>query len=175
MKLRLIKRLLLPIGVFAVVFIANFVWHGIFPEQDPAQSAWVSVETVPHAGWLQLYIQKQDYWLGFSYALSLAFAAYALRRYYEERFCRARNLAIGGITFSGFLAVAGCFLIGCCGSPVLAVYLNLFGAAFLPLTKPIVAAITAVSISGALVWMNYRKRPVKCGCEQPSCNEERNL
>ena len=38
---------------------------------------------------------------------------------------------MGGITLSGFLAVAGCYLLGCCGSPMLAVYMSLFGVSFL--------------------------------------------
>jgi hypothetical protein len=55
---------------------------------------------------------------------------------------------------SGFLAVAGCYLLGCCGSPMLAVYVSVFGAHFLPLTKPLVAVITVLSIVVAWWWMN---------------------
>lgn len=146
---RPLQRAIFPAGVFAAVVVVHFVWLGLFPERDPAQNRWVTV--VPPAGvsWLHRYIETQSYWLGFSYALSLAFAAAALRRYREERFCTTRNLAVGGVTFSGFLAVAGCYLLGCCGSPMLAVYLGLFGAAFLPLARPLVAFLTAVFIAAA--------------------------
>jgi len=39
--------------------------------------------------------------------------ATALRRYREERFCSAKTLAFGGVTLSGFLALADCFMVGC--------------------------------------------------------------
>ena len=41
----------------------------------------------------------------------------------------------------------GCFLIGCCGSPMLAVYLSLFGAKALGLGKPLMALVTLVSVN----------------------------
>lgn len=41
-------------------------------------------------------------------------------------------------------AVAGCYMLGCCGSPMLAVYLSFLGAAFLPWAKPFVALLTTV-------------------------------
>jgi hypothetical protein len=96
------------------------------------------------------------YWLGYSYTLPLAFAAAAFRRYREGRFCAARNLALGGVTISGFLAVGGCFLLGCCGSPMLAVYLGLFGTSFLPFTKPLVAGLTTASVLVGWLWMRRR-------------------
>lgn len=151
---RRLRRALLPIGVFVLVVIAHYLWAGMFPERNPVQDRWATVTAAPF--WLQRYVDSQSYWLGFSYALSLAFAATALRRYREERFCRARNLAIGGVTFSGFLAVAGCYLIGCCGSPMLAVYMSLFGAAFAPLAKPLIAMLSVLFIGGAWWWMNRR-------------------
>jgi len=166
-----LRQLLIPAGVFIIVFVMHYVWLGLFPERDMAQNLWTPVET----SWLQAYIASQNYWLGFSYGLSLAFAAYAILRYREERISRARNLAVGSVSFTGFLAVADCFLLGCCGSPMLAVYISLFGAAFLPFIpfmKPLVALVTVVSISLALVWMNRRKRSTdNCECGESGCNK----
>lgn len=153
------RRLLLPAAVFAGVGVLHFIWSGLFPEQSPLQDQWVAIPVSATHSWGERYIEAQNYWLGFSYALSLAFAAVALRRYREQRRCASRNLAIGGVTFPGFLAVAGCYLLGCCGSPMLAVYLSLFGAAFLPLAKPLTALMTVVFISGSWWWMN-RAQPV---------------
>jgi len=165
-----LRRLLIPIAVFITVFIIHYIWHGIFPERNAVQNLWAPVGT----RWLQTYIASQNYWLGFSYALSLGFAAYAILRYHEENLNRGRNLAIGSIGFTGFLAVAGCFLLGCCGSPMLAIYISLFGAAFatfVPFLKPLVALVTAVSISLALLWMNRRNRKaVSCECGESCCN-----
>lgn len=169
------RRLLMPATVFGAVAVVHYVWIGVFPEQDPAQSGWASLEGIAGASWWRRYVETQSYWMGLSCALPLGFAAYALRRYREERRCSARNLAVGGITFSGFLAVLGCYLLGCCGSPMLAVYLNLFGAAFLPLAKPLIAGVTVVLTAGAWFWMHRRavrnhgldaseEAPTDCGC-----------
>ena len=73
---------------------------------------------------------------------------------FERSYGAARTLAIGGVTLSGFLAVAGCFLLGCCGSPMLAVYLSLFGASFLPFARPLVAGVTTITIIVGWFWMN---------------------
>lgn len=156
------RRAVLPASVFALVFAAHCAVLGLFPEQNPAQTRWAPVATST-ASAMQRYAETQQYWLGFSYALSLAFAAVALRRYREERFCYARNLAIGGVTLSGFLAVAGCYLVGCCGSPMLAVYLTLLGPRFLPLAKPLIAAVTAISIGAAWWWMERRRPSAQIG------------
>jgi hypothetical protein len=126
----------------------------LFPERDPLQDRWIAVTMSAEIPWLQRSLGEQSYWLGFSYALSLAFAAVALRRYREERFCTRSTLAMGGMSFSGLLAVAGCYLIGCCGSPMLAVYLSLLGAAFLPLAKPLIALLTVLFI--AVAWWRLR-------------------
>lgn len=114
------RRLLLPMLVFVAVGLIHFVWSGAFPERDATQDRWQTV-TDERPSWFNRYWEGQSYWLGYSYALAVAFAAVALRRYQEQRMCAARNLAVGGITLTGFLAVAGCFLIGCCGSPMLGV------------------------------------------------------
>ena len=165
-------RLILPLAVFFIVIAGHFVWLGLFPESDNAQSQWVPIEPQAGINWLQRYLTNQDYWLGISYALSLAFATYAIVRYLEERQNKARNMAIGGVTFTGFLAAAGCFLVGCCGSPMLVVYLNLFGAAFLPFLKPIVTLITLVSIAGAFYWMHRRKK-CRADCECSMVNNSK--
>ncbi len=176
-----LRRFLLPLTVFCAVAAAHFIWSGLFPEVDPAQSRWASFTGAGSSTWLNHYLETKSYWLGYSYALSLAFVAAALRRYRKERFCSAKTLAIGGVTLSGFLALAGCFLVGCCGSPMLVIYLSLFGVWFLPLAKPLVAVVTTLSIIGAWWWMQRRHRQVivrgenvlpsdrVTQCRSPSC------
>ncbi|UCG88338.1 MAG: hypothetical protein JSW71_07285 [Gemmatimonadota bacterium] len=154
------RRVLLPTGVFLLVLVVHYIWLVFFPEGDTAQSRWVTVSAAESTSSFKRYIETQSHWLGISYGMSLTFAVAALRRYRERRFCAARNLAIGGVTLSGFLAVAGCYLLGCCGSPMLVVYLNLFGAAFLPLAKPLMALITAVSLAGAWWWLRQHERKI---------------
>ena len=48
----------------------------------------------------------------------------------------------GGLTLSGILAASVCFLTGCCGSPMLPLYLGLLGPNFLGVTNPLTLAIT---------------------------------
>jgi hypothetical protein len=151
--IRFIRRSALPAAAFVAVVGFHFAWIGLFPEENPAQNRWVSIGPEARLSWLARYIDGQHYWMGYVYALSLGFAVIAVRRYLEDRSCRARNFAIGGVTFSGFLAVAGCFLVGCCGSPMLGVYLSLFGAAFLPFAKPLVGGISTLLILGSYLWM----------------------
>jgi len=142
------RRALFPLAVFFVVLGAHFVWLGLFPEQNPVQSRWAEVP-VTGRSWLKEYLAAGGYWLGYSYGISLAFAAAGLRRYREQRHAASRNLALGSVSFSGALAVAGCYLVGCCGSPMLAVYLSFLGAAFLPWAKPLVALLTTVALVAA--------------------------
>lgn len=167
----MIRRAALPLTVFAAVLAAHFLLLGIFPEQDPAQSRWASAD-LAQGSWLSRYVEGRSYWLGFSYGLSLAFAAVAFRRYRAGRFCAARNLAIGGVTFSGVLSVVGCYLLGCCGSPMLAVYLSLFGAAFVPLAKPLVAGVTLLSILLGWWWMNRHAPAPAAAFPAADCDEQ---
>jgi hypothetical protein len=171
-----LKRAILPVSVFGAVLLGHYLWSGLFPEVDPAQSRWASLPTSGSPSWLKRYLETQSYWLGYSYALSLAFAAVLARRYWAERFCSGKTLVAGGLSFSAFLGLAGCFLAGCCGSPMLVVYLNLFGAWFLPLAKPLVAAFTTLTILGAWLWMNKRGRALAANqqldanvCHTDSC------
>lgn len=161
-----LKRALFPLGVFIVVALFNYFWLVLFPEKNPAQSEWAPVDDGVSA-WKR-YFETQSYFMAYAYALSLAFAAVAFRRYQEEKACHTKNFAIGGITLSGFLAVAGCFLLGCCGSPMLGVYLSLFGASFLPFAKPLVAGITTLMVAGSWWWMNRKikesSKAEDCGC-----------
>lgn len=165
--IRFFRRAVLPVTVFVAVVCVHYLWLGLFPEGGNARAQWALPEDMPASSWWQSYVETQSYFLGFSYAVSLAFAAWALRRYREEKLCGSRSLAIGGISFSGFLAVTGCYLLGCCGSPMLVVYLNLFGASFLPLARPLVASLTLLSVAAAAWWLIHRSRRQVC-CEPGS-------
>jgi len=148
-----LQRAILPITVFIIVLIVHLVWLWMFPEQDAVQSRWVAVEIERSP--LELYVENQSYFLGYSYALALSFTAVAFRNYRERQCCTGKKFAFGGLTFSGILAVAGCYLMGCCGSPMLAVYLSLFGSSFLNFAKPLVALVTTLSV--AISWWWIRK------------------
>ena len=138
----------------AVVFVATFAAHALYVGACAASapSGWTDFGISAHVGGrlgLGAYWRGQDYLIGFSYALAAAFATWALSRsilFSQGRIVTA-GAAAGGVTLLGALLAGGCFLIGCCGSPMLAVYLSLFGAKALGLGKPIMALVTLVSVS----------------------------
>lgn len=150
------KHRLITLTSFLITWVIHYTWIGLFPETDPAQSQWILVPV--ERSWLDLYLETESYYLGYSYALCVAFIVMASQRYLLTR-CRASGrMVLGGMTFTGALAVFGCFLIGCCGSPMLIVWINLFGAGFLPLAKPLVALVTTCSIVIAWFWMHRRSK-----------------
>jgi hypothetical protein len=153
-----LRRAMLPTAVFAAVIAAHVVYRGLFPERDPAQDRWAAPLASASSTWMDTYVRSEAYWNGISYAIPLAFAAAMYRRYRERRMRSDRTLALGGLTISGVMSVVGCFLVGCCGSPMLAVYLGLFGAAFQPFAKPLSAIISAGSVALAWLWMRRRER-----------------
>jgi hypothetical protein len=159
-----LRQSILPAIAFAAALALHFVWQGLFSEQDPVQAQWALLPD--QTSWLSEYIKSEEYWFGYSYALCFAFIASSVQNFRKSQCATSRNAAIGGATFSGFLAFAGCFLIGCCGSPMLVVWLNLFGASFLPFAKPLIALITTITIAGMWVWMIYKKKknPDDCSC-----------
>lgn len=154
--------MIMPAVVFAAVFAAHVAWLCVFPERAAEQSQWETV-TADDERWWSGYVAGGSYWQGYAYAISAAFVWVAVRRFRERRLFGAGKAAVGGATVSGFLAVAGCFLAGCCGSPMLAVYLSLFGAAFLPWAKPLVAGLTTAMIAGSYWWMRRKEARACCG------------
>lgn len=163
-----LRRAALPLTVFLAVLCLHFLWY----------TRWG-----PHVGWVSLgptaspspllpYLESQSVWLGASYALSLAFAAAALRRYREERFCQTCYLTIGGISVSGILAIGGCYILGCCGSPMVAVYLSLFGTTFLPLAEPLAFLLTSLFLAAMWWWMNHAKSPQASAVHTVICPQE---
>jgi hypothetical protein len=141
---------LIPAVVFVAIFVAHALYVGACAASAP--SGWtdfgISADVVGPLG-LAAYWRGQDYFIGFSYALAATFATWALSRSILFRQGRTvtAGAAVGGVTLLGTLMAGGCFLIGCCGSPMLAVYLGLFGAKALGLGKSLMALVTLVSVS----------------------------
>lgn len=157
-------RRLASLLAFILVFSVHFAWVNMLRESQPAQEEWLSVPAAESFGWWDRYWSGENYWLGYSYALSLGFAVYALLLYANSRLSATGRLVIGSIGLSGVLAVFGCFLAGCCGSPMLGVYLSLFGASFLPIAKPFVALLVTLFIAASWIRLQ-RKNRSKPGCK----------
>lgn len=125
-------------------------------------SGWADLESLrPAESRWELYTASGEYWLGLSYALAALFAAWCLIRVFELRREAAVSSA-GGLTLSGVLVASVCFFTGCCGSPMLPVYLGLFGPQFMSVTKPLTFGITLVSIAVGYAWM-VRTAPKRIG------------
>ena len=166
-----LRRAVLPGVAFTVVVVLHVLWAKWFPEQDPAQSRWAPLPESLDP-WFSRYVGAGEFWLAYAYGLSAALATVALRNLREARRASRAGLAEGGLaagslTFAGAMALGGCFLVGCCGSPMLAVWLTVFGAKFLPFAKPFVAAITTATVVAAWVWMERRKH--RCESGQAAC------
>lgn len=151
-----IRRALLPLFTFGFVLAAHVAYRTFFKEAAPGQDRWATAPATT-SSWLDHYVASQAYFLGLSYASACAYAATSFRRYRERRLCSDRNLALGGITVSGFLALAGCYLAGCCGSPMLGVYVSLLGPWFLPWTGPLTLGLTLGSLASSWFWMTKRE------------------
>ena len=153
------KKILLSVSAFVVVLILHasyFVVQG----RRLAERWAVTNET----SYLQLYVERSEYLIGASYALAVGFSVFALLKFLETRKKGFAGL-VGGITLTGVLYFAGCFLLGCCGSPMLAVYLTLFGSSFLGFTKVLTFLLTLASIVVGYIWMERKAVPEADCCE----------
>ena len=157
------------LGIALLVSIAVFgahIGYHVWQEQHAA-ARWVQAEPRPSPSAWTHYIEHKDYFLGYSYALAAGFTAFALVLTLQQR-RRQIGGVIGGVTLMGVLYGAGCFLIGCCGSPMLAVYLSLFGSSVLGFLKPLVAAITTASVLASGVVVVRRARRACCETCEPT-------
>lgn len=150
------KRQGYPAAAFILAFLSHafyFGWRTLRSADPCSQSSEGALAAA--------YFGQQEYFMGFSYALAAAFTAYALLKFTADR-KRAAAGAAGGLALTGGLYAAACFLLGCCGSPLLAVYLGFLGASYLSFAKPLIAAITLLSVAGGYFWL-ARKGAQCCG------------
>ncbi|MEM2145425.1 MAG: DUF4346 domain-containing protein [Candidatus Jordarchaeaceae archaeon] len=164
----------------SVGFVSVFLLHTFYviSKISRISAKWVAIgDTNPFS----LYLRQQDYFIGLSYATAFAFTIYAFLKFIEGHNKKlGRNKmglisAIGGIGFANILYFGLCFILGCCGSPMLVVYLSLFGASFLGFTKPLVLLITIVSVAVGVIWMNKEKKTVCCGEDEKCIDKKSNM
>jgi hypothetical protein len=154
------------IWLFGVVaFVAVFVGHVLYLRYltIAPQRAWADSFN-PSASFWQSYVNGQDYFVSFSYALSAGFAVWAAARFIYSRRRAAALGAVGGVSLVTLLAAAGCFIIGCCGSPILVIYVSLFGSKAAGIGKPLTALISLISVGAGYL---YVVRHSECDCADP--------
>lgn len=157
-------RKVLPVVAGLFVFGAHIAWYVLFPE--PNASGWANVMP-SFSDSMQMYIARGTYWLGASYAVSAAFTAYALLIFRENR-RKAAAGAVGGLAAMGALYAVGCFALGCCGSPMLPLYVSLLGGKIAGLGGPLMFGLTLLSVGIGFLILG---RKARCVCEGP-CTEE---
>ena len=153
---------LLGAAAFATVFTGHILYlrYAAFA----VQNAWADNFNSSASFW-ESYLAAQDYFVSFSYALSGSFAVWATARFLYSRRQAAAVGALGGVSLVTLLSAAGCFLIGCCGSPMLPIYISLFGAKAAGIGKPLMALITLISIGIGYVYVLSRP---ECRCTDPT-------
>lgn len=165
------------VALLLAVGVTVFALHGSFLIWRSERIAQQWVDIGGESALVQ-YFSHRDYLLSLSYAVVAAFTTHVWLRARANSKSGLAGLA-GGLTLAGLLSWGGCWLAGCCGSPLLPVYLSLLGSSFVGITKPLALALTLVSV-GASMWWIYRKpRRADCGCTdgrcQPLKGDERSL
>jgi hypothetical protein len=165
-KQKLLWQRLLPTLIFMVVILCHALYMRYLAAMPT--DGWADVGVGQGSLWgFDYYIQAQDYYMSFSYALGAAFAAWALIKFLDVRQAAMAAGAAGSLTLVGVLMGAGCFMIGCCGSPMLGIYAGMFGAKALGVGKPLMAFVTVLSVGFGYCYLN--KRLARIGCSNSSC------
>jgi len=154
----------LPLAAGLIAFGAHIAWYVFFPQSNaPGWGNAISSFTDR----VQTYSSFGAPWLGASYALSAAFTMYALLTFRESR-RKAAAGAVGGLAAIGALYAVGCFALGCCGSPMLPIYLSLLGGKFAGVGGPLMFGLTLLSVGIGFLILG---RKARCTCEVP-CTED---
>lgn len=147
---------LIIVAVFVGVLLAHFFYATRSPTTARTGGAWATYEFDQSSeSRLSRYIGVGEHWLGLSYALAGSFATFCFARIVKMRRETLAESA-AGLTLSGVLWAGVCFLTGCCGSPMLPIYLGLFGPKFINVTKPLTFGLTLLSIVVGYAWMLKR-------------------
>jgi len=157
-------RKTLPLVAGLIAFGAHIAWYVLFPESNA--SGWGNVAP-SFSDSLQTYSSFGAPWLGASYALSAAFTMYALLVFRENR-RKAAAGAVGGLAAMGALYAVGCFALGCCGSPLLPIYLSLLGGKLAGVGGPLMFGLTLLSVGIGFLILG---RKARCVCEGPSTED----
>lgn len=161
----------LTLAIFVFILTGHFLYVTRDRVTSPSNGAWATFEyDEPAKPRLERYVQTGDFWLGLSYGLAGAFASWCFARIVQMRRAALAGSA-AGLTLSAFLGAGVCFFTGCCGSPMLPLYLGLFGPKFLSVTKPLTFGLTLVSIIVGYAWMLKRSPKAIANNVDPSLHE----
>ena len=149
-------RLAFPFTTPAAVFLAHLSWSVTVPYRD---SPGVMIMAPPLRERILAYLAGEGFWVGASYALVGCFIILALGKFRERR-REALAGAAGGSLMAGGIYAFGCFMLGCCGSPMAVVWLSFLGGRYANLGGVFLFLLTLLSTSAGF-WMLNRKDPLK--------------
>ena len=152
-------RLALVIATPVAVFLAHLIWNVTVPFRSTSGVLYMAP---PIEKRIWAHIAGDGLWFGASYALAVCFIVIALGRFRDRR-REALAGAAGGTVLAGGIYAFGCFMLGCCGSPMAVVWLSLLGGRYANLGGVFLFIVTLLSTSAGL-WMLSRndKRKISC-------------
>lgn len=157
-----LARWLAPILAFAAVFALHALYI-VHSAPAPVSDGWADIG-LEHSGPWDFYLKGQEYFVGFSYALGAAYAAWSLGEFLRMRQAAMAAGTLTSLTLTGALMAFGCFITGCCGSPMLGVYASMFGAHALGVGKPLMAGVSFLSVLGGVWYLRRKQRSVCPPC-----------
>jgi hypothetical protein len=147
-------RILLIAATPVVVFLSHLLWSITIPFRSLAE---FNIMPPPLSERILAHFVGEGLWLGASYALAGAFIIFALGRFRDRRREALAGVA-GGTLLAGGIYAFGCFMLGCCGSPMAVVWLSLLGGRFANVGGLFLFLLTLLSISVGLWMLNRRER-----------------
>jgi hypothetical protein len=162
------------LSIVAFLITLGIHFFRVSSELEP-NTLWIDsgeLSAQPGISGYELYFLEKEYFLGLSYALAIAFTVFAISRLKINR-NKGFLGVFSGVSLSAALYTFGCFLIGCCGSPMAIVYAGLFGSSFFGFTKPFIFLITSLSVVLGY-WRMARIPKDKC-CSVESFNQEEGI
>lgn len=153
------KRCLSALVMFIIVGAVHVGWFLWSTQSMAGGSEWASLSDEVAPGFAERlgdYVSQKQVFMGYSYALSAGFMTLVLCSILAGRKGATVTASAGGATLGAIFAALGCFLSGCCGSPMLAVYVSLFGARVAGFTEPLVAGVTTIMVAASWWWMSRR-------------------
>ncbi|PIV57237.1 hypothetical protein COY52_11040 [Candidatus Desantisbacteria bacterium CG_4_10_14_0_8_um_filter_48_22] len=164
------KKIIISIVVFLGIFIAHFLLRDYqFTVLVKKEGC---VEKIGKGFTIEEYIKNKDYFLGYSYGLAGAFTVFSFLLLIKQRKKHAVGGVAGGTALLGIIYYISCFVLGCCGSPMLAVYVSLLGTKALGFAKPLIALITTITVSISLIYIVRRQSMAAC-CSDEQCADNK--
>lgn len=157
-----VRTRLLPSLGFLVAVSVHAVWYATHVARA---TAWADLQAPPSHP-LREYVLGGDVLLGVSYGAAAALALHGVCKMAANRRAGAVG-AVGGLSLGAIVAILGCFLVGCCGSPMLAVWAGLFGAHALGGGKFVTAGLTLASVGVGWWWLRRSCAGDCCGGVYP--------